>query len=178
MVLHNLQVELTSLLQPTSARQWHKTSHRADSSGPHPRTPRNATISLVLRHSRPRNRHWGSFPRAPKTSSSEKDMARARWTDFTKRETNLRREPLASAKYTEKGQSLRKVETGRKTRIHESELPVIPERDFPRLPKGKNPNYALRDSRKRIALHSRKGILDTLPRGRCTTHGREIPPHP
>ena len=47
-----------------------------------------------------------------------------------------------------------------------------------KAPERENPNYALRDSRKRIALHSRKGILDTLPRGRCTTYGREIPPHP
>ena len=35
-----------------------------------------------------------------------KRTARARWTDLTKRETNLSRELLASANYTEKGKSL------------------------------------------------------------------------
>ena len=53
-----------------------------------------------------------------------------------------------------------------------------PRKGLSEAPERENSNYVLRDSRKRIALHSRKGMLETLPRGRCTTHGRELPPHP
>ena len=104
MAPQNLQVELTHYFsQCPGDTGINITSCRL--SGPYPRTPRNAIILLVPRHLRRGNRHWGSFPRAPKTSSSEKDMARARWTDFTKAKQNLSRE-LWAALTTQKGKAL------------------------------------------------------------------------
>ena len=72
----------------------------------HPRMPRNATIWLVLWHSRPRHHHWGSFRDRPRPSLLKRTWREHGGTDLTKRETNLSREFLASANYTEKGQSL------------------------------------------------------------------------
>ena len=85
-----------------SARQWHKTSHRADSSGPHPRDATKCKHFVCTSALSARKLSLGIFLRAPKTSSSEKDMARARWPDLTKAKQNLSRKPLGSANYIER----------------------------------------------------------------------------
>ena len=85
-----------------SARQWHKTSHRADSSGPHPRTPRNATILLVPRHFRRGNHHWGSYRDRPRPILPKRTWHAHGGPTSPKAKQNLSREPIGSANYTER----------------------------------------------------------------------------
>ena len=47
----------------------------------------------------------GIFPRSPKTFSPEKDMARARWTDLTKRENKLEPRTLGQRQNTQRRDS-------------------------------------------------------------------------